>query len=297
MKALQRTVVTALTLTCALWAGVRAQESFSKGQNIAPAYEGWEQNEDGSFNLVFGYMNRNWEEEIDIPVGPGNTIEPGGPDQGQPTHFLPRRNRFVFRIRVPKDFGQKELVWTLTSKGKTEKAYGSLKTDYFIDDSVIMSNNGAAGQGGTDPSLKGNKPPSLSVDGETTRRAKVGEVISLTAVTTDDGIPKVRALPRTSPGFFNRFTVDSATGLRLSWFLYRGEGNVSFDPTQIKVWEDTREGANSPWGSGWKTPPVPKDGKWEVKTTFSKPGTYVLRCLAHDGGLSSFQDVTFVVTN
>jgi hypothetical protein len=297
MKGLQRTVITALAITCSLGVGARAQESFSKGQNIAPSYEGWEQNEDGSFNLVFGYMNRNWEEEIDIPVGPGNTIEPGGPDQGQPTHFLPRRNRFVFRIRVPKDFGQKELVWTITSKGKTEKAYGTLKTDYYIDDSVIMSNNGAAGQGGTDPSLKGNKPPSLSVPGETIRRAKVGEVISLAAVTTDDGIPRVRSLPRTSPGFFNRFTVDSATGLRLSWFLYRGEGNVSFNPTQTKVWEDTREGADSPWGSGWKTPPVPKDGKWEVKTTFSKPGTYVLRCLAHDGGLSSFQDVTFVVTN
>ena len=45
--------------------GARAQESFSSGQNIAPVYEGWEQNTDGSFNLVFGYMNRNWEEEID----------------------------------------------------------------------------------------------------------------------------------------------------------------------------------------------------------------------------------------
>src|SRR5262249_40437446 len=72
-----------------------AQESFSTGQNIAPVYEGWEQNTDGSFNLVFGYMNRNWDEEIDVPLGADNTIEPGGPDRGQPTHFLPRRNRFL----------------------------------------------------------------------------------------------------------------------------------------------------------------------------------------------------------
>ena len=85
--------------------GIGAQESFSTGQNIAPAYEGWEKNADGSFNLVFGYFNRNWEEEIEAPIGPGNTIEPGGPDRGQPTHFLPRRNRFVFRIRVAPDFG------------------------------------------------------------------------------------------------------------------------------------------------------------------------------------------------
>jgi hypothetical protein len=66
-------------------------------------------------------MNRNWE--MDLPLGPDNTIEPNGPDQGQPTHSLPCRNRFLFRIRVAKDFGQRKLVWTLTSHGKTERAY------------------------------------------------------------------------------------------------------------------------------------------------------------------------------
>ena len=82
------------------------------GQEVVPAYEGWERNPDGSFNLLFGTMNRNWEEELDIPTGPANNIEPGGPDQGQPTHFLPRRNRFLVRIRVPSDFGDRELIWT-----------------------------------------------------------------------------------------------------------------------------------------------------------------------------------------
>src|SRR5206468_10046493 len=109
--------------------GAFAQESFSSGQNIAPVYEGWEQNADGSFNLVFGYFNRNWEEEIVLPIGGDNAIEPGGADQGQPTRFLPRRNRFLFRIRVPKEFGTKELVWTLAAHGKTERAYASLKAD------------------------------------------------------------------------------------------------------------------------------------------------------------------------
>jgi hypothetical protein len=105
----------------------RAQEAYARGQSIAPAYEGWERNDDGSFNLVFGYMNRNWEEIIDLPIGPENTIEPGGADRGQPTHFFPRRNRFVFKIRVPADFGDRELVWTLTSNGQTERAYATLK--------------------------------------------------------------------------------------------------------------------------------------------------------------------------
>ena len=97
--------------------------SYSRGQNVSPAFEGWEKNADGSFNMMFGYMNRNWEEEVDVPVGPDNNISPGVPDQGQPTHFLPRRNRFVFKVRVPADWGKKELVWTLTTKGKTERAY------------------------------------------------------------------------------------------------------------------------------------------------------------------------------
>jgi hypothetical protein len=272
-----------------------AQESFSTGQNIAPAYEGWEKNADGSFNLVFGYFNRNWEEQIEAPIGPANTIEPGGPDRGQPTHFQPRRNRFVFRIRVPADFGTKELVWTLTTNGKTERAYATLKPDYFIDDDVIMANNGAAGMGGAEPALKGNKPPVLSVEGPTTRTVKVGEAVTLTAVATDDRIPRPRSMPPLSLGTASRFTVDSATGLRLSWFVYRGAGNVAFDPVQTKVWEDTRDNANSPWAYGWRTPPVPTDGKWVVRATFRDPGTYVLRCQAHDGGLATTGDVTIVV--
>jgi len=273
-----------------------AQESFSTGQNIAPAYEGWEKNSDGSFNLVFGYFNRNWEEEIDAPFGPANTIEPGGPDRGQPTHFLPRRNRFVFRIRVPADFGTKEIVWTLTTNGKTERAYGTLKADYFIDDDVIMANNGAAGMGGTDSSLIGNKPPALTIDGDKRRTLKAGESVALAAVATDDGIPKPRGMPRLNPGFASRFTVDSATGLRLSWFVYRGAGTVVFDPPQTKVWEDTRDGGGSPWSYGWRTPPAPPEGKWSVRATFRDPGTYVLRCLAHDGGLATAEDITVVVT-
>ena len=288
-----RSVLAAVAVSTAL--SLSAQESFSTGQNIAPAYEGWEKNADGSFNLVFGYFNRNWEEQIDAPIGPANTIDPGGPDRGQPTHFQPRRNRFVFRIRVPADFGTKELVWTLTTNGKSEKAYATLKPDYYIDDDVIMANNGAAGMGGADPSLKGNKPPVLSVEGSTTRTMKVGESVALTAVATDDRIPRPRAMPPLNPGIASRFTVDSATGLRLSWFVYRGAGNVVFDPVQAKVWEDTRDNANSPWSYGWRTPPVPADGKWVVRATFRAPGTYVLRCQAHDGGLATTSDVTFVV--
>jgi hypothetical protein len=94
--------------------------SYSSGQNVSPAYEGWEVGADGQKYFVFGYMNRNWVEEIDVPIGPDNSFNIGGADQGQPTHFLPRRNRFTFRVPVPAGFGDTdELVWTLTTQGKT----------------------------------------------------------------------------------------------------------------------------------------------------------------------------------
>ena len=70
---------------------------------MSPAYEGWEIGADGTKYFVFGYMNRNWDEELDVPVGPDNSFNIGGADQGQPTHFLPRRNRFIFRVPVPQD--------------------------------------------------------------------------------------------------------------------------------------------------------------------------------------------------
>ena len=269
----------------------------STGQTVSPAYEGWEQNADGSFNLVFGYFNRNWEEELDVPVGPNNTIEPGGPDQGQPTHFLPRRNRFLVRIRVPKDFDKKELVWTLTTHGKTEKAYATLKPDYFIDDIVLQNNNGAGGAGGGLPDTIGNKAPVLKVEGEKTRTVGVGQPVSLIALATDDGKPNRRSMPSPLSPLLRaaRGTPNSATGLRLSWFVYRGAGKVTFDAPQVEVWEDYRDGSNSPWSAGFATPPVPPEGKWANQVTFSEPGTYVLRCLAHDGGLSALEDITFVV--
>src|SRR5579862_7256818 len=98
------------TLFFALSSFAAAQLSYTKGQPVYPAYEGWQQNPDGSYDMLFGYMNENWEEELNVPVGPENDLDPPWPDRGQPTHFYPRRNRFVFRVRVPKDWGDKDVV-------------------------------------------------------------------------------------------------------------------------------------------------------------------------------------------
>lgn len=293
----RRGACTLLALAAALVVSVAsrhssAQDRFTHGQTIAPAYEGFSANPDGTFDLVFGYLNRNYEEALDISIGPANSIEPGGPDQGQPTHFLTRRRRHEFRIRVPKDFGEKELVWTLTVRGKTEKAYGTLKPDYILDNRVMMMNNSGFGQRGNEGD---NRPPVVNVEGETRRTVKVGVPLALTAVISDDGMP-------TPPGASDRRSAaggegtsttvrtiqrgrDRVYGLRGGWYVYRRAGNVTFEPSQIV----------RPYPPGQLPPPLAKDGRVPVTATFSAPGTYVLRAMGDDMGLQSVQDVTITV--
>jgi hypothetical protein len=277
-----------------LTAGRPTAQAPARGQNIAPVYEGWWQHDEG-IDLWFGYYNRNWEEEIDVRVGADNHIEPGGPDLGQPTHFFPRRSQFVFKVTVPPDFGDREVVWSLTSNGVNEKAYATLKPGYVVDETVMMANFGAGGQTGFMPDMVGNVAPELTVEGPQTLTVSAGEPVTLNAVATDDGKPNRRSIPTFLIGQ-SHFVPNSATGLRLSWFRYRGPGPVVFDPPQTKVWEDRRDGGKSPWSVGWETPPVPPDNRWTVRATFSEPGTYVLRALAHDGGLINYEDVTVNVT-
>ncbi|MEO2198848.1 MAG: hypothetical protein ABGY72_22565 [bacterium] len=301
-----------------------AQLTYRSGQPVSTAFEGWEDEEDGSRYFLFGYMNSNWEQELDIPVGPDNyfvlgeagtgspesaTFDAAVADQGQPTHFLPRRNRFVFRVPVPEGFReQDEVVWTLTANGTTVSAYASLRLDYRVDGLIKASEQGAIGAGTTDPVIRANVAPTLTVRGDGAHTVQVGEPLTLTAVATDDGVPKTTE-PRRSTSPFGRaasdvptgwmkprqITVGSATGLRLSWYVYRGSGLVTFAPEQTKVWEDTRVHANSPWANYWYPPPLPEDGVFETEVTFDEPGTYVLRCLASDGALGVDSDVTVTV--
>src|SRR5262245_32824450 len=231
-------------------------------------------------------MNRNWEEEIDVPVGPDNGFNVVGVDQGQPTHFLPRRNRFVFRVKVPATFKDKdELIWTLTTHGKTEKAYASLRPDYIVDDVVKASETGALGAGTSSPEVRSNKAPTVRIAEVKARSLKVGEQLTLVSETKDDGIPKRRDLaalaalraavvasregsapaPARNPSLNppTRITVGKVVGLHTGCFVYRGAGPVTFDPPQIKAWEDTRAGANSPWAPLWTPPAMTADGKQE----------------------------------
>jgi len=288
--------------------------TFNKGQSVSPAFEGWKDNPDGTFSLVFGYMNRNWEEEPDVPVGSDNYFSPGPQDRGQPTRFLPRRNRFVFEVRVPADFGDKELEWHLRVHGEEDVAYGSLKPDYFIDNVVIMSETGTLGAGTSDPALRASTPPEVELETPSEIEAVVGRPVRIVARVTDDGLPRrSRAtLPLDAEGNLDlaratrqppsRITVEKIIGLNMSWSVYRApemapdqKPVVTFDPPQVATWEDTRPFSNSPWAPFWVPPALPEDGRWVTEVTFSEPGTYILQGRADDGGLFTDRQIKVTV--
>jgi hypothetical protein len=248
-----------------------AQVQYATGQNVAPTFEGWERNPDGSFNMVFGYLDRNYEEEVDIPIGPENSITIGDEvygDRGQPTHFYPRRQRFVFRVRVPKDWDEKKkVVWTLTSHGKTDQAKGWLQPEWELSEGVIAEN-----MGGGVPDLN-NKPPSVTVG--PIASIMVLQPATLTASATDDGLPKPYRRAPSNPDRDSQ--PKRPRGVDIKWIQYRGPGKVTFSP------------ANSPVVYG---EPVTLTSK----VTFGAPGTYVLRAIANDGQLFTTQDVTVNVS-
>jgi len=307
----RRTLI-ALALTvvavCSVVA-LRAQTHYDSGQNVVPVYEGWEKNADGSFTMVFGYMNRNYEEELDIPVGPDNKFETltGGPngvateprvaDQGQPTHFYTRRQQFMFRVKVPKDWGNKDFVWTLTSRGKTEKAYGSLWPVWEIDFHVYQQNRAGPGELG-----EKDEAPTISLVGSPTRTIKVGHPLAIAVTVKDDGLPTPRATrsgsatggaaavgagrgaaaqttvapARENPTSQGVVRLDPGMGLGVVWVVHRrpGPSDVRFEPAKAKV----------------------ASGQASTSVTFDKPGTYVLRGYADDGVLLDSTDVTVTVT-
>lgn len=303
-KAISRVDALLITVVLAFTSSAVLADTFQQGQHIEPAYEGWRPNADGTFSFMFGYMNENWTEQPDVEVGDNNSFSPGEADRGQPTHFLPRRNRFTFEVVVPSDWGQRELVWTLNVNGVERKAYATLKDDYLVDNMVIASETGSLGAGTSSPESRANIAPSVTIQGDDIRSAQVGEEIKFVAQVIDDGLPAARrestidadALMRRMMRPPTRITVGKVNGLFLSWNKYRGPGNVTFDPPMPKPWEDTRTSANSPWGALWLPPEAPENGLHEITVTFDKPGTYILWGRADDGGLYNDSYITVNVS-
>ena len=262
-----RTVL-ALVATACLAAGTQVaarqlvlEPLKDAGQNIYPAFEGWYQNDDGTYTLLIGYYNRNKKQTLDIPIGPENRIEPGGPDQGQPTHFVVGRGWGTIAIKVPKDFGDKKLTWTLTANGKTVSVPFGITKGYQIEPFLDAA--------------MGNKPPvfKFSEQGEALTgppkqlsaapgvNGAVGEAIPISFWLIDDGheeTPTGGSAAAPPPGGAAgppRRPRVSATVSK-----YRGPGTVTFADA---------------------TPAVEKD-KVSTTATFSIPGEYVIRIEGND---------------
>jgi hypothetical protein len=268
---------------------------YNSGQDVQPAFEGWSRNPDGSFNMHFGYLNRNWVQELSIPVGPNNSVEPGGPDRGQPTFFYTRTQRNLFTVVVPKDFGKKEVIWTIVANGKKQQAYGWLQPEWEIDPA-----GGAATGGQTSPALANNKPPTFEVSAASTIAS--GQTMPLKSMVTDDGIPKPSAPKKpavgqeTPPGLVanndmptnlpqlpaSRGQANNAGGGErntvrgpfVTWMVYRGPANATFESRNIQV----------------------KDGEAPTSVAFSVPGEYVLRGRASDRVLFVDKEIKVIVT-
>lgn len=311
------TLVTSLLVTST----GQAQTVFMqlRGQHVSPAFEGWWENKDGSYKLFFGYMNSNWEQEFDIPIGPDNYFvlsEPGvqddlskdfynfsSADYGQPTHFYPRRNPFLFTVDVPADFGKQELVWTLKTRGKVHRAYATLKYDYMIDPQVISTEVGGD-FGSLADALRTNISPELKVEGETRRTVRTGQTLALAAIANDpDNLPARRKsrLPTTLDQLYrppSSIVASSGPGLRFSWSVYRGPAQqVSFVPEQFKTWTDTRAYGNSPWSPPFEIPEAPANNRWTSGVTFNEPGEYVLRGVASDGAMFTYENIYITVVD
>jgi hypothetical protein len=229
------------------------------GTSITGAFEGWFKNPDGTFSLLLGYYNRNRNEEVDVPIGPNNHIDPGGPDRGQPTHFLSGRGWGLFTITVPADFGDNKITWTIVANGQPTTIPASLHRDYEIEPFREAA--------------VGNTPPVLSFDEKgpsvqgpqglaTQRTAKVGNPLALTVWVSDD------AKYTTSSGQKPR---DINTPVTLKWTKYRGPGNVTFAKDRPEIEKVDRKDSTAPF-----------NGKSTTTATFSEPGEYVLHVVAND---------------
>jgi hypothetical protein len=290
---------------------VTPERPHESGQSVTPAFEGWWQNSDGTYNLLFGYFNRNTKETFDIPIGPNNHMElsggpPGPPDQGQPTHFLPRRQKGLFTVTVPQDFGDRKIIWTIAANGHPLSVPGHLGAAWIINP---MSEVGIGNTPPTisfdekGPSVQGPKPMVLECT------AKAGEPLSFTVFAADDdksiGIKVMRvalevalraagaALPAAADGGedgvatpallaaaaaagFDADTIALFKGgpsVTLTWQKYRGPGEVTFDNPRPKV--DQVPGSDIPIKNAF-------NGKGTTIATFSEPGEYTLRVVAND---------------
>jgi hypothetical protein len=311
------TMVLTLMLT-SISGAASAQILHRFGQSVQPIFEGFETNADGSFTMWFGYLNRNYDEMPNIPLGDKNAFQeadgvllagpvdpnlilddPGSNDRGQPTYFYPRRQQFVFSVDVPADFVGKELVWTLSHNGETRTAVGTLEKDniWSVDEGVWTANRGR-GTGGRTGVTYTNERPSVRISGiEGQLSAALGRPLTLRATATDDGLPGPRdnRRSRESEPLPNDLP---EVGGGLGRNSPKSQGVVNYtaaDETGLAITWIKYRGPGQVQLDSAVTPLSTSGEEAAATANFSQSGTYVLRAYADDGAYTTYADVTVVV--
>lgn len=238
------------------------------GASIAPAFEGWYDNPDGTHTFLIGYYNRNWTSEIDVPIGPNNRFEPGDPDRGQPTHFLANRGWGVFTITVPKNTPVTEkLWWTLTVNGVTQKVSFYMSPDYNITPQQASEES---------PGGKYNRPPILRfTDGGPAIQNPIANVAGAIERTATAGVPMPIEFFVADDALYssgsNAPISGSAKIVDVIVSKYRGPGTATVASVHEKL--TTTKGGK---------PAEPYAGKGTTTVSFSEPGSYLLHVTVND---------------
>lgn len=235
------------------------------GESVAPMFNGWIANEDGTTTLIFGFANQNRSATVDVPVGPNNKLEPAQFDGVQATHFpVYNRGGFVgiqergaFGVTVPADMAGTEVIWTLTSGGKTWSVPGrATSTAYELS-------AGEAAAGSLRPAIRFSEDGEESVDSvgiyAESQTVEVGQPVTLSALVQDRG---------------NRYGYEGVSPYYApgtGWVLHQGPAKPEIETPEIsgrKRAEQNSDKASDEW--------------FEVSTqvTFPEPGDYVIRLRA-----------------
>ena len=240
-----------IALTDRPWTGSVLVES---GGSVIPIYDGWYPNPDGGYTLCFGYYTVNWGEDVTIPRGPNNFVEPSEYDGTQPDFFerIPerpfsyRRRYCVFPVVVPESFTEDDRVtWTL-QRGREEalSVPGKLVIAYRLDEPT------SPGRGDIAPGVR------MEVDGQEAAgrngmfvgpmNARVGEPLELTA-------------------WVNHPEEEVWVG----WAKQNGPGSVEFSEQNTIIDPSTRTATTT--------------------ARFDQPGTYLLRVQSIDDPVEAFE--------
>ena len=253
------------------------------GQPVIPIFEGWYPEEDGTYSLCFGFFNLNRSEALDIPLGPGNFIDPERFDGVQPTHFSPlgsertTRQYCVFAVNVPPDIGEERVWWNLQVDGQTFRVPGHITARPWRVDNLVNSVAAASMDADGETPVAGSLvAPSVSLQDASglQARGKSGVTTGELEARVGRGLPITISVAMPDDGELGDDLDPDEEGVLVrqlvKWTKFRGpESEVRFSAETIE----------------FELGPEPIE--LTVEATFSQPGDYVLLAQILSGSFGS----------